>query len=65
LIKLSISDNGIGIPDYSEETGKNTLGMQLFRNLVEDQLHGDIDFNMKNGVSWTVKFKDALYEERI
>jgi PAS domain S-box-containing protein len=65
LIKLIISDNGIGISGYSEDIGKNTLGMQLFRNLVEDQLKGDISFNMQNGVSWTITFKDVLYDERV
>ncbi|MDR3668301.1 MAG: PAS domain S-box protein [Ignavibacteriaceae bacterium] len=65
LIKLIISDNGVGISDYTEETGKDTLGMKLFRNLAEDQLRGDISFNMKKGVSWTVRFKDVLYDERV
>ena len=65
LIELTVSDNGIGIPGYSDETGEDTLGMKLFRNLVEDQLQGDISYNMKNGVSWTIRFYDVLYDERV
>jgi len=65
LIKLNISDNGIGIKDFTEMIGGETLGMQLFRNIVEDQLQGNISYDMKNGVSWTVTFKDALYDERV
>jgi PAS domain S-box-containing protein len=65
LIELRVSDNGIGIPDYSELTDGKTLGIPLFRNIVEGQLQGDISYNMENGVSWTVRFKDVLYEERV
>lgn len=65
LIKLSISDNGIGMPDYSEVTGVNTLGMQLFKSIAEGQLQGNISYNMENGVSWIVSFKDVLYDERV
>jgi PAS domain S-box-containing protein len=65
LIRLIISDNGIGIPDFSDIMGLQTLGMQLFKNITEHQLQGDISYNMKSGVSWTIRFKDILYNERV
>ncbi len=65
LIKLTISDNGIGIRNYSDITGGQTLGIQLFKNIAEDQLQGELSYNMENGVSWTVRFKDVLYDERV
>jgi len=65
LIKLIISDNGIGISDDSDITQGDTLGIQLFRNIAEDQLQGEISCNLENGVSWTIIFKDTLYDDRV
>jgi PAS domain S-box-containing protein len=65
LIELRISDNGIGISDNSKLTSDDTLGMRLLKNIAETQLHGFVCLDTANGFSWTVRFKDVLYKERI
>ena len=65
FVELRISDNGKGIPEDMDLLNIDTLGIQVFRTIVEDQLQGEISFNNDNGVSWTVRFKDMLYEERV
>jgi len=65
VIELRISDNGIGIPESVNLLDGDTLGIQLFRNIAEEQLNGEVHFNYKDGVSYTIKFKDVLYEERV
>jgi PAS domain S-box-containing protein len=65
IIELRISDNGIGITDYSEKMKADTLGVKLIKNIAEDQLQGDIILDTQNGVSYIIRFKDSLYKERV
>jgi PAS domain S-box-containing protein len=52
---LSVSDNGIGVPDDIEIKRSQSLGLQLVWNLVE-QLEGTIAFNTKLGTLFTITF---------
>lgn len=52
---LSVSDNGIGVPDDIEIKRSQSLGLQLVWNLVE-QLEGTIVFNTKLGTLFTITF---------
>ncbi len=54
--KLSVKDNGIGMPEGFEWENSSTLGLKLVRTLVENQLDGSIDMESKNGTKFTVKF---------
>jgi PAS domain S-box-containing protein len=63
LIELEVSDNGIGFT--KEDEHKYNLGLKLFHIIAEDQLQAETSLNTKDGVSWTVRFKDILYDERI
>jgi|CZKP01.1.fsa_nt_gi PAS domain S-box-containing protein len=58
MIELSVSDNGIGIPDGSDYMNQNTLGMQLINTIVEVQLMGEINSNSQNGMSYKILFKN-------
>ncbi len=54
-IQLSISDNGIGLPDDFEDR-KGSLGMNLIDTL-SSQLGGEYDFNSTNqGTTFTLRF---------
>ena len=64
-IELVISDNGIGIPDGFNLLEKNTLGMQVFYNIATEQLMGEVNIESKNGLTFTMHFKDVSYEERV
>ena len=52
---LTVSDNGIGIPEDLEIEGLDTLGMQLVTTLV-DQLDGKLELKQNNGMEFTIRF---------
>lgn len=54
--KLSVKDNGIGMPENFDIYSSETLGMQLLTALVE-QLEGKIELVNTNGVNFTIYFK--------
>jgi two-component sensor histidine kinase len=51
---LSISDNGVGIPEFDFED-IDSLGMQLVSSLV-DQLDGEFELKRDNGTEFTMRF---------
>jgi PAS domain S-box-containing protein len=64
LIELRISDNGVGMNGDMTEENYN-LGLRLFNIIAEDQLQAETSLETSSGVSWSVKFRDILYDERI
>ncbi|HZW39174.1 MAG TPA: PAS domain S-box protein [Ignavibacteriaceae bacterium] len=64
IIELIISDNGIGLND-SDQNGDTNLGLQLFKSVAENQLDATTSLKVNQGVEWSIRFNDALYEERI
>jgi two-component sensor histidine kinase len=52
---LSISDDGVGIPESFDIENPNTLGIQLVTSLV-DQLDGELYLKRNNGTEFTIKF---------
>ena len=52
---LSISDNGVGIPEDFDIEGLDSLGMQLVTSLV-DQLDGELELKRNNGTEFTMRF---------
>jgi PAS domain S-box-containing protein len=52
---LTVSDNGIGIPENFEIEDLDSLGLQLVTTLVE-QLDGDLELKRNNGTEFTIKF---------
>jgi two-component sensor histidine kinase len=52
---LSISDNGIGIPEDLDIEDLDSLGLQLVTTLV-DQLDGKLELKRNNGTEFTIKF---------
>ncbi|WP_292381915.1 PAS domain S-box protein [Methanosarcina sp. UBA289] len=52
---LSISDNGVGIPEDLDIEGLDSLGMQLVTSLV-DQLDGELELKRNNGTEFTMRF---------
>jgi len=64
-IELKVSDNGIGFFADFNVKELNTLGLPLVFSMVEDQLKGSISVTTKGGMSYIIRFKDDLYEERV
>jgi PAS domain S-box-containing protein len=53
---LTVSDNGIGIPENLGIQDLDTLGMQLITALV-DQLDGKLELKRNNGTEFNIRFK--------
>jgi len=56
-LKLIIKDDGVGMPVDFDWRNSNTLGLQLVRTLVENQLDGSIDMENENGTKFIINFK--------
>jgi two-component sensor histidine kinase len=52
---LTVSDNGVGIPENLDIEDLDTLGMQLVTSLV-DQLDGEFELKRNNGTEFTIRF---------
>jgi two-component sensor histidine kinase len=52
---LTISDNGVSIPENFEIEGLDSLGFQLVTSLV-DQLDGELELKRDNGTEFTIRF---------
>jgi PAS domain S-box-containing protein len=52
---LSISDNGVGIPDNLDIENPDSLGLQLVTALV-DQIDGELKLKRDNGTQFTINF---------
>jgi PAS domain S-box-containing protein len=52
---LTVSDNGVGIPENFDIENLNSLGLQLVTSLV-DQLDGELELKRDNGTEFTIRF---------
>ncbi len=55
IFVLSVSDNGIGIPENLDIEDLDSLGLQLIVSLV-DQLDGEFELKRNNGTEFVIKF---------
>ncbi len=58
-VTLTVSDNGIGLPEKLDFRNTESLGLQLVTSLVE-QINGEILCENKIGTKFTVTFKSDL-----
>ncbi|NYB51279.1 MAG: PAS domain S-box protein [Methanobacteriaceae archaeon] len=63
-LMLRVSDDGVGLPDEIDFRHTQSLGLQLVTSLVK-QLDGTIELDKSQGTSFTVKFHELKYKERI
>ena len=61
---LTVSDNGIGLPEDFDVQKAESLGIQLVHSLVE-QLDGNLDVATGNGTSFSITFSEPEYTRRI
>jgi len=52
---LTVSDNGVGIPENFDLGNTDSLGIQLITILV-DQLDGELELKRDNGTEFTIRF---------
>lgn len=61
-VKLSVKDNGVGIPEEFDIYKPNTLGLHLVKALTEDQLKGKMELKREKGVEIFIEFSKMNYE---
>ncbi len=55
-IRITVRDNGIGIPDNFDISRSNSLGLKLIRTLVQHQLKGSLMLTSRNGTEISIEF---------
>jgi PAS domain S-box-containing protein len=55
-IELTVSDNGIGLPDAIDPHTTQSLGLHLVSILTEDQLKGKVTLERSKGITFTLTF---------
>ena len=61
-LELTVSDNGVGMPEELDIRNADTMGLYLVRVLVEHQLGGMFTVNKVQGTQFSIKFKRAIYK---
>jgi two-component system sensor kinase len=58
---MTVSDNGVGLPEDLDLEGSGTLGLRIVRNLVE-QIDGELE--IERPARFTIKFTEVEYRRR-
>ncbi len=61
--ELTVSDNGVGIPEDLDFDSTDSLGLQLVRTLARTQLQGTLDVVSDNGTCFVIRFKRKSDDE--
>jgi len=54
--KMTIADNGCGLPMDVDPLKTKTLGLQLVTEIITDQMEGTFSVEQKQGVCWVIKW---------
>lgn len=57
FFELRISNNGVPLPDEIDFGKTETLGLQLVKMLVEDQMNGTVAIKRNGGTTFIIQFK--------
>jgi PAS domain S-box-containing protein len=58
-IGLTVSDDGVGLPEGFDINASKTLGLRVVKILAEDQLDGNLEVVSDNGATFKVEFEMA------
>lgn len=61
-VLLAVSDNGVGLPDHTQMSQVNTLGLQIVKTLVS-QLGGILSCDRADGTHWSIQFETAAPDD--
>ncbi len=64
-ISLTVSDNGIGVPEEFDFRNQEMLGLKMITGIVEKQMDGSIKFKITEGLTCKIEFSDTLYKKRV
>jgi len=62
--RVTVADNGVGLPPDFDIAKSDSLGLQLVDTLVK-QLGGTTGVIKENGTKYVFKFKEIKYKERM
>ena len=65
FVELRIEDDGVGFPKGFDVDADARMGMKTLFTMVRHQLQGNIDIASEGGVSYLIRFKRKLYDERV
>jgi two-component sensor histidine kinase/PAS domain-containing protein len=57
VLELSVSDDGVGLPDDFDINRDDTLGLRLVSRLAERQLHGTFKLDNTGNAKYVIQFK--------
>lgn len=58
VVRISIADNGPGLPEGFKIADSNSLGLKTVQSLIESQIGGKLDYESNEcGLFWTIVFK--------
>jgi two-component sensor histidine kinase len=64
-IDMTVSDNGIGMPEGLDIQNTKSLGLKLVTTLIEHQLQGNFKYNTKKGTEYQIHFQEIVYKKRL
>ena len=62
---IRVADNGVGFPEGFEREKDFKLGLTYIADVVENQLHGTINYKNANGLVWEVIIQEEHYKQRV
>ena len=65
FIEISVSDNGIGVPEGFDFFRQKSLGLQLIVSIAKQQLNGTVDFGSGSGVKCRIAFRNLKNKGRV
>jgi two-component sensor histidine kinase len=63
-LKLTVRDDGIGLPDKFDIKNLSSMGLNLVEMLVS-QLNGMLEISSHNGTMFEITFKKQYYKPRL
>jgi PAS domain S-box-containing protein len=64
-VLLEISDDGVGLPPGFDPYTTTSFGISTMLSIVRLQMRGDAEVRNGKGLSYRIRMRDRLYEERV
>lgn len=65
LLRLTYSDNGVGLPENFDERKSDSLGFSIINNIIKSQLYGKIEILPGEGFCCQFEFSLDTFKQRI